>query len=58
MRAPPIVGVPDLMRWLSGPSVRTTWPICLRCSSRMNHGERKNEMNIAEAAAAMMRNGT
>jgi hypothetical protein len=25
--APPMVGVPALMRWVSGPSLRTVWPI-------------------------------
>ena len=51
-------GVPALLMWLSGPSERTTCPICFFCSSRMNHGERKNEMIIAVRVAAMMRKGT
>ncbi len=42
MSAPPIVGVPLLILCVSGPSERTTWPICFFCSSRMNQ-EREHE---------------
>ena len=38
MSAPPMVGVPALERCDSGPSLRTTWPICLLLSLSMNHG--------------------
>jgi hypothetical protein len=29
IRTPPIVGTPFLLKWLSGPSSRITWPICI-----------------------------
>ena len=58
MSAPPMVGVPLLILWVSGPSLRTTCPICLRCSSRMNQGASMNARSIAVTVAAMVRNGT
>ena len=33
-----MVGVPDLTRWVCGPSVRTAWPIFLAASQRMTRG--------------------
>ena len=58
MSAPPIVGVPLLIKCDAGPSARTTWPICLRRSSRMNHGDRRKAKSIAVTVAAIVRNGT
>ncbi len=58
MSAPPIVGVPLLILCVSGPSMRITWPICLRWSSRMNHGESTNAKSIAVTVEAMVRKGT
>ena len=55
---PPMVGVPALERWLSGPSSRIACPICLSCRRRMNQGERAKPMNIAVIIAAITRNGT
>ncbi len=57
MSAPPIVGVPALILCVSGPELRTTWPICLRRSSRMNHGARTNVSSMAVMVAMMVRNG-
>ncbi len=36
--APPMVGVPAFERCDSGPSSRTTWPICFFCRLLMNQG--------------------
>ena len=58
MRAPPIVGVPLLILCDSGPSERTTWPICFFWSSRMNHGASTNDRSIALTVAAMTLKGT
>ena len=52
-----MVGVPLLILCDSGPSLRTTWPICLRCSSRMNQGASTKASSIAVTVAAMVRNG-
>ena len=38
MTTPPMVGVPCLTRWPSGPSARTCWPISRWRSSLMNAG--------------------
>ncbi len=57
MSAPPIVGVPALIMCVSGPSSRTTCPICLRRSSRMNHGASTNVSTMAVIVAMIVRNG-
>ena len=38
MTTPPMVGVPCLTRWPSGPSARTCWPISRWRSSLMKPG--------------------
>ena len=35
IKAPPIVGVPDLLKCDCGPSSRITWPICLKLKRRI-----------------------
>jgi hypothetical protein len=57
MSAPPIVGVPAFTWCVDGPSERTIWPICLRLSSRMNHGASTNESSMAVMVAMIVRNG-
>jgi hypothetical protein len=52
-----MVGVPAFARWDAGPSLRTTCPICLRLSSRMNHGASTNDSSMAVMVAMMVRNG-
>ena len=48
---PPMVGVPALLKCDSGPSGRTTWPICLDCRARMNQGYKLNVSSIAVIVA-------
>ncbi len=53
MMIPPIVGVPALAWWPSGPSSRMCWPNSRSCSAAMNRGERN--MQISSAAVPAMR---
>ena len=53
-----MVGVPAFSRCDSGPSSRTTWPICLPRSLRMNQGATKKHSSIAVIVAMIARNGT
>ena len=52
-----MVGVPALTLCDSGPSSRTTCPICLSCSVRMNQGANKKHKAIAVSVARMARKG-
>ncbi len=38
MSTPPMVGVPPFLRWVSGPSSRTYWPIWNSRSFSMTYG--------------------
>jgi hypothetical protein len=53
--APPMVGVPDLTRCVSGPSWRTAWPIFLAASQRITRGPAMKEMINAVIAASTVR---
>jgi len=55
IRAPPMVGVPALTRWVSGPSLRTAWPIFLAASQRIRLGPRTKEMVRAVMVASTAR---
>jgi hypothetical protein len=55
IRTPPIVGVPALLRCVSGPSVRTTWPTRSRRSCRMTAGPIRNDSTIAVAVPPAIR---
>ena len=54
IRAPPIVGVPALGRWVAGPSARTTWPMRNRLSPRMVIGPstKASTSDVTSAPAA------
>src|SRR3954464_4453512 len=47
MMIPPIVGVPALVWWPSGPSSRMCWPNSFRRRKSMNLGDRKTQMSSA-----------
>src|SRR4051794_32572674 len=47
MMIPPIVGVPALVWWPSGPSSRMCWPNSRTRSIAMNLGDRKTQMSSA-----------
>jgi len=51
-----IVGVPALVRWVCGPSLRTAWPIFIRESHVIIRGPTMNEMNSAVMHASTARN--
>jgi hypothetical protein len=53
--APPIVGVPDLARWVCGPSMRTAWPIFFAVSQRITAGPKTNEIVSAVSVASTAR---
>ena len=53
--APPIVGVPALIRCVCGPSSRTDWPICIRVSHAIIRGPMTNEMTSAVIVASTAR---
>src|SRR5688572_12295231 len=55
MSAPPIVGVPDLMRCVDGPSSRTAWPILKAVSLRIIAGPTMKEIASAVSAASTTR---
>ena len=52
---PPMVGVPDLTRWVCGPSCRTAWPIFMAVSLRMTRGPHSRPMNSAVSVASAAR---
>ena len=53
--APPIVGVPDLVRCVCGPSVRTAWPILSCASLRISHGPAASPISSAVIVASTAR---
>ena len=53
--APPMVGVPALVRCDLGPSSRTAWPIFLAASQRMTAGPAISEIASAVSAASTVR---
>jgi hypothetical protein len=53
--APPIVGVPALVRCDLGPSSRTAWPIFLAASQRITGGPNNSDNSSAVPAASMVR---
>ena len=53
--APPIVGVPDLFRWVCGPSSRTDWPIFSSASLRISIGPNSNPIASAVRLAITAR---
>ena len=53
--APPIVGVPALVRCVCGPSSRTDWPIFIRDSQPIIRGPTMNEMKSAVMHASTAR---
>ena len=56
---PPMVGVPDLIRWVWGPSVRTAWPTFMRVSMRITAGPAimpiNNAVSVANTARKVMK---
>ena len=52
---PPMVGVPDLIRCVCGPSVRTAWPIFFAASQRITRGPAAKEISSAVIAASTVR---
>ena len=55
MRAPPIVGVPSLTRWVLGPQSRTACPKCMARSRRIIQGPAAKPMKSAVSAAMSAR---
>ena len=53
--APPMVGVPALIRWVCGPSSRTDWPIFSAVSLRITAGPTMKEMVRAVSVASTAR---
>jgi len=53
--APPMVGVPDLIKCVCGPSLRTDWPIFLAASQRITAGPKTKEMASAVMVASTAR---
>jgi hypothetical protein len=53
--APPMVGVPALVRCDLGPSSRTAWPIFLAASQRITGGPKTSESSSAVPAASIVR---
>ena len=53
--APPMVGVPALIRCVGGPSSRTAWPILYKASLRIIPGPTTNEMTSAVIVASTAR---
>ena len=53
--APPIVGVPALIRCVCGPSSRTAWPMRMRASHAIIRGPTRNEMTSAVIVASTAR---
>ena len=55
MSVPPMVGVPALVAWLAGPSLRIAWPICSAESRRMSTGPSTSESVSAASPASRVR---
>ena len=53
--APPMVGVPDLVRCVCGPSVRTAWPIFIAVRRRISAGPNIRPISSAVAVASAAR---
>ena len=53
---PPIVGVPDLVRCVCGPSWRTAWPIFISASLRISAGPNISPISSAVSVASTARN--
>ena len=53
--APPIVGVPALIKCVCGPSSRTDWPILYSVSLRIIRGPMTNEITSAVIVASTER---
>jgi len=51
-----MVGVPALVAWFAGPSLRIDWPICSAESRRMSVGPRRSESVSAVRPARRVRN--
>ena len=58
IRAPPMVGVPALAWWFSGPTSRIGWFILSRVRVRMTTGPKMSESTMAMAAAMAARKVT
>ena len=56
MRPPPMVGVPALVRWVSGPSSRTTCPTWCCCSLRIMSGPIRSDSPSAVTVLTTVRN--
>ena len=56
MRAPPIVGVPTLLKWVGGPSGRIVSLICKRPSRSIIRGPTMKQINIAVTTPQIARN--
>ena len=56
--APPMVGVPALTWWFSGPTSRMGWFILSRVRVRMIMGPNRSDRIMAEAAAMAARKVT
>ena len=52
---PPMVGVPAFLKWVCGPSSRTTCPIRSAARRAIIQGPASSEMASAETAARMAR---
>ena len=59
INTPPMVGVPDLTKWVCGPSVRTACPTFNRVSIRMTAGPAKrpiiNAVSVANTARKVIK---
>jgi hypothetical protein len=55
IRVPPMVGVPCFFSWDSGPSSRTSCPMAMRRSQRMNAGPSQMDNRSENTAASRMR---
>ncbi len=53
--SPPMVGVPALTWWRSGPTSRMLWPMERRCSCLMNHGASSRQSRKAVSTAPAVR---
>ena len=55
IKRPPIVGVPALAWWVSGPSSLIACPICSALSLRTSQGPSAKQISIAEKTASAVR---
>src|SRR5919197_566271 len=55
IRSPPMIGVPCLVTWCSGPSSRIVWPYSLRRRNAMKRGPARIEISIAARPAIRTR---